>query len=684
MNADGWITIGTKLSTDKFDKELKKLTQKKQQKEIDIEIQTKKVDEAKEQLNSLIKEYDEFAKTQEEILKNVERMNELEFKGIDNLSEDESIELAGLQMSAYGYEEVNEQAILLQENISKAESEVERQNQELEKQKHIYNEINDEIEITNTKIKQSQFNNLTKQIGKVGSSIEGIIKKTIRWGLAIFSIRSAYLFVRQAMSTLTQYNEQLAGNLEYIRFVMATALEPLIIKIVEWVYKLLSLVGTIIKLLTGYDIFKNSSVDKYQKAMEKSSKSLASGAKSAEEINKQLAGFDEMNVLSDNSSSGAGGGGGAGSGVALPDLKLTSNMKLPKWMTELLKNGDKIIAIIAGIVAGLTALKLGFAPIQALGIGVAIAGIVYSIEGLLKYLNDPSWANFGQIIQGIGIAVIGLGIAFFGLPAIIAGVIGVIIGTVIKNWDKIKGIFDEAVNWLTELMNNVQEKYGFFAGLIVKGIRDQVKNVRDTLDTIFKKMKDILDNIISLIKNVFTGNWKGAWKNIVNIGKDNLQILLTTFNFIIKTIKNNFVTAFGVIGDVIGGIIKGTINAVLKYVETKINDAIGMINSALSIINKIPGVKITKISKLKLPKLAQGGIINYPSKGVPIGGAIGGERGAEGVIPLTDSQQMALLGEAIGKYITINANITNTMNGRVISRELKTIQNQTNFATNGR
>ena len=81
------------------------------------------------------------------------------------------------------------------------------------------------------------------------------------------------------------------------------------------------------------------------------------------------------------------------------------------------------------------------------------------------------------------------------------------------------------------------------------------------------------------------------------------------------------------------------------------------------------------------PKLAVGGIINQPGRGVPL--AMGGERGAEGVIPLTDSQQMNLLGEAIGKYITVNATIVNQMNGRVISRELKQIQNDEDFAFNG-
>lgn len=43
---------------------------------------------------------------------------------------------------------------------------------------------------------------------------------------------------------------------------------------------------------------------------------------------------------------------------------------------------------------------------------------------------------------------------------------------------------------------------------------------------------------------------------------------------------------------------------------------------------------------------------------------------------------MELLGATIGKYITVNANIVNTMNGRVISRELKQVQSEQEFAYN--
>ena len=43
---------------------------------------------------------------------------------------------------------------------------------------------------------------------------------------------------------------------------------------------------------------------------------------------------------------------------------------------------------------------------------------------------------------------------------------------------------------------------------------------------------------------------------------------------------------------------------------------------------------------------------------------------------------MALLGEAIGKYITVNLTNINSMNGRVISRELKKVNAQDDFASN--
>ena len=69
---------------------------------------------------------------------------------------------------------------------------------------------------------------------------------------------------------------------------------------------------------------------------------------------------------------------------------------------------------------------------------------------------------------------------------------------------------------------------------------------------------------------------------------------------------------------------------------------------------------------------------------MPVAGgtALAGEAGREAYLPLSDTQLLEELGSTIGKYITINASITNTMNGRVISKQLQKIQDDRNFAYN--
>ena len=83
-----------------------------------------------------------------------------------------------------------------------------------------------------------------------------------------------------------------------------------------------------------------------------------------------------------------------------------------------------------------------------------------------------------------------------------------------------------------------------------------------------------------------------------------------------------------------------------------------------------------------LPKLAAGGIINNPGAGVPYNGAIIAERGAEAVVPLTQSEQMALLGEAIGRFVTINETIPVYTYNRQVDRQIQTIKAEDNFAFN--
>ena len=284
-------------------------------------------------------------------------------------------------------------------------------------------------------------------------------------------------------------------------------------------------------------------------------------------------------------------------------------------------------------------------------------------------MKDPTFENFGKVITGIGIALLGL--------AVLIG------GIIITYWDKIKKFFEEKIlGWFAKKKETVKQKFGEFGLSLFVTAENFLKMIMNIFDGQIQSLKEVFDGIILFIKGVFTADWKMALEGLKKIfsGVFNglKSIVVNVWNFIKSTVYNMAVGT----ANAFKGVINTAINGLFGLIENFINSFIRDINNVIKLINVIPGVNLRKLNYLHITRLAKGGIINQPGSGVPVGGAVAGERGQEGVIPLTDSQQMALLGQAIGKYITINANITNSMNGRVISRELQKIQNESNFAFN--
>lgn len=545
---------------------------------------------------------------------------ELDTKKIDKQIKELENELIDLEKQ---YEEVNSLKMFEWQ---------EKEARELRKE---INRVNEEIDsLESQRLKVNMFENMKKSVDGIGDGITKTIKKVARWALAVFSVRSAYMAIRSAMSTLSQYNEQLANQINTIKLVFASALEPIVTRLVDLVYKLLTYVNYIAKAWFNVDLFASAS------AM-----AMKSGAKNAEKMRKSMAGFDEMNVVSDNSS----GSASAGSGFVAPE-----DAPIPSWIKWIAENKDLVIGGLLGIATALLLLNLGGLITNLSGIGILlstiwgilqplftfiganavviggiimiIGGLALAIQGLINYLKDPTWENFGTMLLGIGIIAGGVLLIFGGFPALIALIVGAIVAlgvAIYKNWDKIATFTKELV----------------------------------------QKIKDAFGNAINWIKEKFNS-------------------MVSFFGSLISKIVGLFKTIGTKVGDAIGGAFKTVVNSVLKAIETILNKPIKSINGLLDVINGVPGINLGKLPTFNLPRLAVGGIVNMPSRGVPIGGAIAGEAGAEGVIPLTDSQAMETLGQAIGKYVTINANITTNMNGRVISRELQKINNNSDFARN--
>ena len=479
---------------------------------------------------------------------------------------------------------------------------------------------------------KSGFSNIQNSIQGIGSGIEGVTKKITRWALAVFGIRTAMNFIRTSMSTLSQYNEQIGVDVDYIRYLLASTLQPVVEGLIKAFYKLLIYINSISIALFNYNLFANASVEAFQKQ----NKALGSAVKNAKELKKTLAGFDEMNIIQDNKDTSSSGGGGV-----LPSVDPTQ--MLNDETAETFKN--------------------------------------FWIDIIDFWENE--WADYfsniggawGTFIEGLGVTLKGFYDVFKGIIEVLIGLWDILVGIFTGDYEKLQlgweklcdGIKNIFMGLLEILLGLLLSALGIIKGLLIE-LLGAIYNIL---------IKPVADFFVWLLDNIKTG-----FDNGIKWIKDKFNSMVNFFKNIIGTIVNLFREIGTKVGDVVGGAFKGVINGVLSAIENILNFPIKSINKLIDTINSIPGVSLGKLSTFKLPRLAKGGIINQPGRGVPIGQAIGGERSMEGVIPLTDSQMMSLLGKTIGEYITINANITNTMNGRVISRELQKIQNRDDFLYN--
>ena len=198
--------------------------------------------------------------------------------------------------------------------------------------------------------------NLAQMAGqKISSGIGGLVKNMLGLGnsvedtsgqfkhsfLAIlkyvFGIRSLFFLFRKLRRAMAEGLKELAGfdpqlnsaisslmgALTNLRNAFAAAFSP-IIKVVapiltyfiNMIASAVNHIGMLIAALTGQKTFIKAAgaTAKFAGASDKAAKSSSKAAKAAKEEKKQLASFDELDILSGSGSGGSGGGGGGGGG----------------------------------------------------------------------------------------------------------------------------------------------------------------------------------------------------------------------------------------------------------------------------------------------------------------------------------------------------------------------------------
>ena len=235
-----------------------------------------------------------------------------------------------------------------------------------------------------------------------------------------------------------------------------------------------------------------------------------------------------------------------------------------------------IITLIASLTAGIKAYHTVMTIVNAVQQAVATSG------GILNAI----WAA-----NPVGI--------------IIAGVVALIavIVEVITYWDKLVWGFEflceryqeglQAIGrWFSDLWNGVVGGFQWLIDRIVEGA---------------KKIWNGITSVFSKVGEFFGGLWNGIVSTFSTIGTK--------------------------VAEAIGGAFKTAINAVIWTVEGALNLIPNAINGAIDLINNLPGVSISAIPTVTLPRLAQGGVLKKGQVGYLEGD------GDEAVVPLSQNTQ---------------------------------------------
>lgn len=280
-----------------------------------------------------------------------------------------------------------------------------------------------------------------------------------------------------------------------------------------------------------------------------------------------------------------------------------------------------------------------------------LEGLITFLVGVFTLDFEMAWDGICMFFQGIWDTMCNIvRLAWEAIQLILKPV-----GTFFTSlWETIKKIFTPVAQWFKDLFSKawlwIQQAWanvGTWFSNLWANIRNAWSNVGTWFSNLFSNawsgIKNAWSGVVSWfqgiwnsISNIFTnvGTWfknkfQGAWTNIKNVFSGWSEFFSGLWN----KIKNTFTGLGTTLGNAIGGAVKTAINGVISYIESTINRAVGLINGAIGVINKLPGVSVGYVSRVSLPRLAEGGIVDSATI------AMIGEAGKEAVLPLENNTE---------------------------------------------
>lgn len=539
---------------------------------------------------------------------------------------------------------------------------------------------------------------------RLQSGIAGEIEPVRRWGIALDQasmqewmlkkgIDAKVNSLNQADKAMVRYNmmvEAMAGNgaigdfartlitpanairilqqqITQLSRAIGSLFIPILITVIPYVQAFVKVLTSAIQTLASFFGFQMPQID--YSGMEKlsagasgASDSLDNAAKSAKKLKKYIAGFDELNIIPNNSSSSSGGASAGISGLDLDPASvwdegmidginnkveaLTGKMKVLLGIALTIGAAFLIWKIGTGIVSGIKAISTGL---------LAVKAALYGFPAIAGQLA-PSLAPVAGLLAKIGAYAVPILAVAAAIAAITLAVLDLwknsepfrdAFGAV---WENIKTAVSDAKQTIEDSINGVlkalglpevklEELYGTYIRPIMEKIGFIFLDVFGNLITgAIKTFAGIFETVTGIVVGLFTGDWSQALDGLGKIWDGLFSALPTPVQEALKSVGEKLSTWWGNVKtwfdqkvkpkftkkywiDLGAGLINGfkqTFNNLKRLFAEQINKLISKLNAFADFT--IPGLKIAgkqlweskHITLFKIPKIqafAKGGVL---------------------------------------------------------------------------
>lgn len=174
-----------------------------------------------------------------------------------------------------------------------------------------------------------------------------------------------------------------------------------------------------------------------------------------------------------------------------------------------------------------------------------------------------------------------------------------------------KAIFDNACSITSGIITAIGSIFSKIGEIALK-IAEIYIQLRKAFDTYI--IKPIIDFVVGIATTLYTHVIEPLIKAFLEVKAYWDNSVITPIWEGLVWIREKVFEIFKKVGiavvDFISNLFKSVINGILTLVENRVNGFIRLLNGAISIINEIPGVNITKVQLLSIPRLAEGGMVN--------------------------------------------------------------------------